>query len=314
MEGPSAPSWPRSRRRRARSRGQPRCRRRPARGGDVGADHHQRRLILHGHRPPDAGLDRIKILTDLTELLDVPAVRTEPGRCVVGQRDLGLAVDGDVVVVVAEHDLAETQMTGERCRLVADAFGQITVATDAEHVVVEEVGAVARPELGLGHRHAHDVAHTLAQRPGGDLDAGRVANLGVTGRGRAPLPKVAEIVEGDAEPRQVQDRVLQDRRVAGREHEAVAVGPVGPLGVVVHHAGEQDVGERGEGHGRALMAGASSVRRVHGDAADHADGARVEIGHRSSRSWLRWTLSARGEHSGGRFFHRFSRRRGVSTR
>ena len=67
---------------------------------------------------------------------DVPAVRREAQRDVVGVRELGRAVDRDVVVVVDEHQPAELEVTGERRGLVADAFHEVAVAADAEDVVV----------------------------------------------------------------------------------------------------------------------------------------------------------------------------------
>ncbi len=77
--------------------------------------------------------------------------------------------------------------------------------------------------------------------------------LGVARGGGAPLAELAEVVEGQPEAGEVQHRVLEDRRVPGREHEAVAVEPVGSGGVVGHDAGPQDVGQRSERHRRALM-------------------------------------------------------------
>ena len=38
------------------------------------------------------------------------------------------------------------------------------------------------------------------------------------------------------------------------QHEAVAVGPLGSAGIVLHHAAVEHVGERGERHRRALVA------------------------------------------------------------
>ena len=66
--------------------------------------------------------------------------------------------------------------------------------------------------------------------------------------------------------------------MAVREHEPVAVGP-GRVGrVVAHDAAEQDVTERRQRHGRALVAGLRRQRRVHGQPADDVDGLLVELG------------------------------------
>ena len=111
-------------------------------------------------------------------------------RDVVAVRELGVAVDRDVVVVVDEHHAAELQVAGERRGFVADALHQVAVAADAEHVVVAHLGAEARAQVLLGDRDADRVADALTERTGRDLDTLRVAVLGVTGRARAPLAEL----------------------------------------------------------------------------------------------------------------------------
>ena len=56
---------------------------------------------------------------------------------------------------------------------------------------------------------------------------GGVAVLGVARGARAPLAELPEVVELEPVPGEVEHRVEQHRRVAGGEHEPVAVGPVG---------------------------------------------------------------------------------------
>ena len=52
-----------------------------------------------------------------------------------------------------------------------------------------------RREVGLGEREADGVADALAERPGRDLDADGVAELGVPGRPALPLPELLDVVE-----------------------------------------------------------------------------------------------------------------------
>ena len=82
---------------------------------------------------------------------------------------------------------------------------------------------------------------------------------------------------------EVQHRVLQDRGVAVGEHEAVAVGPGGVGGVVLHHPAVEHVGERGERHRRALVAAVGPQRRVHGEPADQGDRLLLEVGGQQRR-------------------------------
>jgi hypothetical protein len=67
---------------------------------DVAAQHHQRRAVVDGHGPADGRLERIEVVGDLADVLDVPAVALEALDRVVVERQLGGTVDGDVVVVV----------------------------------------------------------------------------------------------------------------------------------------------------------------------------------------------------------------------
>ena len=116
-------------------------------------------------------LEPVEVVGHLAELHDVPAVRLEPHADVVAVGQLGVAVDGDVVVVVDADQLAEAEVAGERGRLVADALHEAAVAGDDEGVVVDQVVAELGAQAALGDRHADRVGETLAERAGGDLDA-----------------------------------------------------------------------------------------------------------------------------------------------
>ena len=67
---------------------------------------------------------------------------------------------------------------------------------------------------------------------------------------------------------EVQQRVEQHRAVAGRQHEAVAVGPVRVGGVELQELREQHRGDVGHAHRQAGMAGLRLLDRVHGERAD----------------------------------------------
>ncbi len=154
----------------------------------------------------------VEVVGHLAEVDDVPAVGTESHRRVVAGRHAGRAVDRDQVVVEDADQLAETEMAGERCRFVADALHQAAVAGDHEREVVLRLGAETGPQVRLGDRHADGVGEALAERPGGDLDAGGVAGLGMAGCGRSPL---AEVLAG--------------RRVRARSRTGTAASTAGSM-------------------------------------------------------------------------------------
>src|SRR6202034_2841806 len=94
----------------------------------------------------------------------------------------------------------------------------------------------------------------LAQRAGRYLNAFQLARLRVPGSAGAELAELLYVIEREVVAGQVEHGVQQDRGVPTGEHEAVPVGPVRVGGVVVHDPRPQDVGQRGQGHGRAWVA------------------------------------------------------------
>ena len=82
-----------------------------------------------------------------------------------------------------------------------------------------------RGEVGLGHRHPDAHREALAERPRRRLDARGVAVLRVAGGVAPPLAELLQLVEREVVAREVEEAVEERRAVAGREHEAVAVGP-----------------------------------------------------------------------------------------
>src|SRR2546426_4723091 len=79
---------------------------------DVRAHDDQRRPVRDA---PGGGERRIECaeVIAVRHALHVPAVALEPLRRVVRKREIGLAVDGDAVVVVDPYQTAELQMAGE---------------------------------------------------------------------------------------------------------------------------------------------------------------------------------------------------------
>ena len=161
----------------------------------MAAEDDQRGPVLLGHGPLERRLERVEVLGGLAEVLDVPAVGGEPRGGVVAERELGGAVDRDVVVVVDAHEAAEPEVAGERGRLVGEPLGQVAVADDAEGAVVDDVGAEARPQLALGERQPTALAMPWPSGPVVTSTPSVWPRSGWPGRLRAPLPEGPEVVE-----------------------------------------------------------------------------------------------------------------------
>src|SRR5215467_3932764 len=71
-------------------------------------------------------LDALKIIC-VANPQHVPSIGKEARRNVLSKRKTGLTFDGDVVVVVDPAQVVEAEMAGQRSRLRADPFHQVTV-------------------------------------------------------------------------------------------------------------------------------------------------------------------------------------------
>src|SRR5262249_11912978 len=118
-------------------------------------------------------LDSIKIV-GITHTNHVPSVGKEPPSNIFGKRDIGLAFDGDAVVVVDPAQVVELEMSRQRGGLARDAFHHATVAAQGIDPIPEQfkawfVVSCCEPFFGDGHSHARGYA--LSQGTGGCLDA-----------------------------------------------------------------------------------------------------------------------------------------------
>ncbi len=218
------------------------------------------------------------------DVLDVPAVGGVAGRDVLAEGDRGVVLDGDLVVVVDHHEVAELLVAGERGGLGAHALLQVAVAAHHVDVVVEQ--ALADRRLGVeqaalapgGHGHADGVGDALAEGAGRGLDAGGVVDLGMAGGLAAPGAQGLEVLELEAEAAEEELVVEGEAGVAAGQDEPVARDPVGVGGVVAHHLLEQQVGHRRQAHRRPRVTVAHLLHGVHRQDPDGVDRLAVEIG------------------------------------
>ncbi len=207
--------------------------------------------------------------------LHLPAVRLVALGDVFGERDVRVVFDRDLVRVVDRDEVAELLVAGEAGCLGGDALLQVAVTGDHVDEVVERARAgsglgVEQPALVARRvREADGGGEALTQRAGRDLDALRVAVLGVPRSERAPRAEGLEVAELETEAAEVQLHVLGERRVPRREDEPVTAQPVGIGRVVTQHALIQQVRRRRQAHRRA---GVAVADLLHGIGGQHAGG------------------------------------------
>ena len=135
--------------------------------------------------------------------------------------------------------------------------------------MVDEVVAERGVHDALAEREADRIGEALAERAGGGLDARGVTVFGMTGGLGAKLAEMLDLVDVDVfVAGQVEQGIKQHRAVAGRQDEAVAVGPVRIFRIVFQEAREQHGGDVGAAHRQAGMAGFRLFDGVHGKEAD----------------------------------------------
>ncbi len=260
-------------------------RRRPA---DDRLDVDQRRAVL-------VGLGRVERGPQLVEVVDVgdpqrlPAVGLVPPLDVLAERERRRPVERDVVVVVEDDQPAEPDVAGVRRRLRRHPLHQVAVRRDHVGPVILDVGAELLAQEPLGHRQTDRVGDPLTERAGGDLDArgqrqrrrrrADVARdvelaLGVPGGLRAPLAERLDVVQAELVAGQVQRRVLQDRAVPGRQHEAIAVRPQRVGRVVLHPLGVEQIGHRRERQRQTRVSRVRLLDRVDRQRPDRVDAER----------------------------------------
>src|SRR6185437_7032750 len=103
-----------------------------------------------------------------------------------------------MVVIIEIDQLAELQMTGERCGLRGDARHQIAVADDPVGEMSDDLEArtiVPGRKMSRGEREAHSVAKALTERTGGHFHAWRHAALRVARCDAAPFAKPLDLLQ-----------------------------------------------------------------------------------------------------------------------
>ena len=109
---------------------------------DVAVDEDQRRALVLGLERVERPRDRVEVVR-VGDGRDVPAVRHEPGRDILGERDVGVPLDRHAVGVVDPAQVREALVRCERRRLRGDAFHHAAVPSEGVDVEVEDREAVA---------------------------------------------------------------------------------------------------------------------------------------------------------------------------
>ena len=165
----------------------------------------------------------------------------------------GVRRELDVVGVVEHHQIAQAEEPGDAACPLRDLFLHPPVRDEGKRLVRHPF-AKASTQEPFGNGGAHRTGMALAQRPGGILHAAGDIQLGVAGRGAAPLAEALQLVERVV-PAQRQHRVEHRRHVTGIQEEPVPHMPGRVRGIVTQELRVKDVDEIGPAHCPARVAG-----------------------------------------------------------
>ena len=218
------------------------------------------------------------------DLLHVPPVGAVARRNILGQRDIRVVFDRDLILVVEHDQIAELLGAGKGGGLAGDALLHVAVGGDDVDVVVERaltgrcVGVEETALVARRHRHADRRRQTLPQRPRRDLDTRGVAELRVARGLGLPGAQRLDVSELQPEATEVQLDVQREAGVSTGQNETIAAQPVDVAGVMAHLALEQRVGQRCQAHRRSGVAVADLLDRIRREYPDGVHRDRVHLG------------------------------------
>mmetsp|Transcript_70975 Transcript_70975/g.161223 ORF Transcript_70975/g.161223 Transcript_70975/m.161223 type:complete len:327 (+) Transcript_70975:448-1428(+) len=225
--------------------------------------------------------DCIDVRVAVLDREDLPAVRLVALANVLSEGKLGVAVNGDAVVIVEGYELAEAQVASVSAGLVRDALLHAAVAENAVGVVVDQ----GHPRLVVHGRQVrlcccqtHGIRDSHAEWARGHFDARSLKILWVARGLGAPLAELLDVINGNAVvTSEVKQGVLQHAAMAGGEHETVAVHPVGVLRVEVHFLREEHVADGCLAHRGPRVPAVCLVHGVHGEETNRVHAVCVDL-------------------------------------
>ena len=159
---------------------------------------------------------------------NLPAIGFETACGVVGNGQIGAAIDRNAIIVEQHNHSAKLHMACHGGGFMADAFHQTAIASNHIGVMVDKVAAIGAGKVTLCHGYANRIGKSLTKRAGGGLDPGRMAIFRMAGGDCAKLAEIADLLHRHVGiARQMQQRIDQHRSVSGRQDETVPVRPVG---------------------------------------------------------------------------------------
>jgi hypothetical protein len=163
-------------------------------------------------------------------------------------------------------------MTGQRARLGGDAFLHVSVAAQADHMLVENfvlIGIETRSGHLCRHRNANRITNALAEWARRAFHSWCFAKFRVPWRLGMELPEPLDLRHRQIVTAHVQPCVKKHAAVPARQDEDVAIDPARLIRVVCQRIAEKDRADLRAAKRQPKM---PRLRRLHGV---HAQSARL---------------------------------------
>ena len=230
--------------------------------GNLSADDDQRRMFGVRLGVFNRLGNRFGVLA-VCYILHRPAIGLEALADILGEREAGVAFNGDLVTIVEQNQLAKSKMARQRSRLRCNTFHEAAITAQHIGIVVHNritITVKLGSEPRLRHSHTDSGRNALPERAGGRLHADGVRIFRMTRRFAAPLTEALEFLHRQPVAKQMQQGIFQHRGMSGGEHEAIAPYPGCIFGIMFHLFPEgKRHGRRSDGQTRM-----SAVRLLHG--------------------------------------------------
>ena len=253
---------------------------------DEGGNLDQGRLVRDSLGILNGGLDSVKVVVSIGNVLHVPSHGLVTGADILSERDLGVSVDGDTVVIVEGDELSESPVSSKGSSLRGNSLHVASISHDDVGVVVHEVHAwlvEAGSKVLLSEGKSNSVGNSLSERSGGHLNSLGQEVLRVSRGLGSPLAEGLEVLNGQVISHQVEEGVVKHGSVSSGEDETVTLGPLRVAGVGLHELLEEHIRHRGATHRETRVSRVGLVDTVDGQ---ETDGYR----NREQGGCVRWNM------------------------
>src|SRR6266567_6240229 len=126
------------------------------------------------------------------DLLDIESVRLKTPSSVLALCLLCRGIQRDRIGIIDDNQIIETEMCCESARFRCNAFLHVTIASQANNMLVEDPvlrGVETGGRHFGGYRYSGGIANALAKRPGRTFNSGRFRKFRMSRRLAVQLPE-----------------------------------------------------------------------------------------------------------------------------